>query len=140
MLAGGVMTKEKEGKEPKTPAKKRTRSSKQGQDGVDPTTPSKKDKSGQAGASTPSPLQGARWQFNRENRRVAVALLAQSKCTESDPISIATAPKKPAHSGEVNKMLASLWATSTTRANYVAPLPGPELKRRKLDKINKDHA
>ena len=44
------------------------------------------------------------------------------------------------HAGKVNGMLATLWAQSDVRANYMAALPEKTIKRRKLHKTNEQHA
>ena len=44
------------------------------------------------------------------------------------------------HASKVNSKLATLWAQSDVRANYMAALPGQTIKRRRLHKTTERHA
>ena len=69
-----------------------------------------------------SPLQAAWQSFRRENRRMAVAMLSRTT-------------SKPLRASDITKQLASLWATSAVRANYMSSLSEKQRKRRRLDKV-----
>ena len=62
---------------------------------------------------------------------------AQSVVTAATDEGIATSTP---HVSKVNSKLATLWAQSDVRANYMAALPEQTIKRRKLHKTSERHA
>ena len=133
---------------------KKERPKKQKKVGAHPRLPPREDR-----GSMWSPLQRARQEFNKTNRHIAIALLAQSKdpLTETriaeskDPLTethnartrltetrkeiLCVTPHKRGkvpHTGAVNKQLAAMWSTSTARADLLANSTTKELKKRRL--------
>ena len=84
-------------------------------------------------------------EFNKTHCRVALGMLITKAKEQSE--SSGHNEKKPEgcdpkkiQAGQVNGMLATLWAQSDVRAKYMAALSETEIKRRRLHKTNEQHA